>query len=323
MSTATPELNVVTGAFGFTGQYITRRLLSQGKVVRTLTAHPDRPNPFGSQVEAVPLHFDDPGALAGAMRGAVVLYNTYWVRFNYRQVTFDKAIANSKALLRAAKEASVRRIVHLSVTNPSEDSALPYFRGKAQVERAIMESGMSCAMIRPSLIFGPEDILINNIAWFLRRVPVFAIPGDGNYRVQPVFVEDVAQMAVEAGHQDRNVILDAVGPEIYTFDEFVRLVAAKLRSKARIIHLRPGLVLFLLSLLGYVVRDVVLTHGEIRGLMRDLLVSQEPPTGHTRFSEWLEQNAHRVGMEYASELARHYRWPEPDAERNRAERKRA
>jgi NADH dehydrogenase len=249
------------------------------------------------------------------------LYNTYWLRFNYHQLTFDKAIANSKALFRAAKEAGVRRVVHLSVTNLSEDTALPCFRGKAQQEKAIMQSGMSYAIVRPSLIFGAEDILINNVAWFLRRAPAFAIPGEGNYRIQPVFVDDVAEIAVDAGHQDRNVILDAVGPEIYTFDELVRLVATKLRSRARIIHLRPRLVLFLLGLLGYVVRDVVLTHDEIRGLMGDLLVSKGPPTGHTRFSEWLEQNAHRLGVNYASELARHYRWPKPDAARNRARRR--
>jgi NADH dehydrogenase len=303
----TPELDVVTGAFGYTGKYITRRLLSMGKRVRTLTGHPNRENPFGDQVSVSPFNFDDPAALTKSLRGATTLYNTYWVRFSHGQVTFDRAVENTKTLIRAAEQAAVRRIVHVSITSASEDSPLPYFRGKGLLERAIIHSRLSYAIVRPTVIFGAEDILINNIAWLLRRFPVFVVPGSGDYGLQPVSVKDMAEIAVDAAHHDEDVIVDAVGPETYTFDELVRLIAAKIRSRARIIHLRPGLALFLSRLLSYVVNDVLLTRDEVEGLMSNLLVSESAPTGQTRLSDWLDQNADSVGAKYASELKRHYR----------------
>ena len=303
----TPELNVVTGAFGFTGKYITQRLLSSGGRVRTLTGHPNRPNPFGDQVGVAPFNFDNSDELVESLRGATTLYNTYWVRFPRGQTTFDSAIENTNTLLKAAKEAGLRRVVHISITNASEESTLPYFRSKAIVEKAVASSGLSYAIIRPTEIFGPEDILVNNLAWMLRRFPAVAVPGSGDYRVQPVFVEDVAEIAVDAAQRDENLVLDAVGPETYTFNEMVRLIADAVHSRARIVHLNPKLALFLSRLVGYLVRDVVLTRDEVEGLMANLLVSAGPPTGKTRFSEWLGQNAGSVGDRYASELARHYR----------------
>jgi len=301
-----PELNVVTGAFGYTGKYITSRLLSMGKRVRTLTGHPDRHNPFGNQVRVSPFNFDNQIEQIKSLQGATTLYNTYWVRFSYGEVTVDKAIENTKTLIKAAEEAGVSRIIHISITNASEESSLPYFRGKGILEKAIINSKLSYAIIRPTVIFGPEDILINNIAWFLRRFPLLAIFGSGDYRVQPVFVEDVAEIAVSAAHQNENIIIDAVGPEIYTFDELVRFIANRIHSRAKIIHLRPALALFLSKLVGYMVSDVVLTRDEVKGLMLNLLVSENPPTGQTRLSDWLSKNADSLGAKYASELSRHY-----------------
>ncbi|MBI3287629.1 MAG: NAD(P)H-binding protein, partial [Chloroflexi bacterium] len=243
MSMPTPELHVVTGAFGFTGRYIARKLLAEGKRVRTLLSHPNRPDPFDGQVEAMPLNFDDPGALAQSLRGAAVLYMTYWIRFPFGGAHFEKVVENIQALLRAAKEAEVRRILYISVSNPSLESPLPYFRGKALAEQAVIHSELSYAIIRPTLIFGREDILINNIAWLLRRFPVFAIPSSGDYRVQPVFVEDVAEISVRAAEQREDIIVDAVGPEVYTFAEFVRLIAQEVGSRTRLVHVPPALAL--------------------------------------------------------------------------------
>ncbi len=303
----TAELNVVTGAFGYIGKYITRRLLSQGKRVRTLTNHPGQEDIFRQKVDIVPLNFQRPEQLVESLRDATTLYNTYWVRFPHGQVTFESAVDNTRALVKAAQEAGIRRVVHVSITNASEGSALPYFRGKGLVERAIMDSGLSYALVRPTVVFGDEDILINNMAWLLRRFPLFAVFGSGEYRLQPVYVEDLAQIAVSAGQQPEDMVLDAVGPEVYTFEELVRLIAAKTHSRARIVHLRPGLALLLGKLMGYGVRDVIVTRDEVRGLMSSLLLSQGPPTGQTRLSGWLEEHAESVGRRYASELARHYR----------------
>jgi NADH dehydrogenase len=215
-------------------------------------------------------------------------------------------VENTKALMRAAKAAGVRRFVHVSICNPSEDSPLAYYKGKAELERFLRESGLSYAILRPTVIFGNEDILINNIAWMLRRFPVFAVPGDGRYRIQPLFVEDMARLAVEAGERIDDMILDAVGPEIFTFDEIIRLIGRKIGRPARLVHLPPVLVYGLTSVMGYAVKDVILTWEEIKGLLADLLVSSRAPTGTTRFSEWLHKHSSHLGIRYSSEIARHF-----------------
>ena len=136
---------------------------------------------------------------------------------------------------------------------------------------------------------------------------MFAIPGSGDYQIQPVFVEDVAEMAVNAGHQDNNAIIDAVGPEIYSFDELVRLIASRINSRSRIVHIKPNLAYLLAKLIGYAVRDVVITRDEVNGLMSNLLVSHGEPTAPTRFSVWLGQNAEKIGKRYISGIERRYR----------------
>jgi uncharacterized protein YbjT (DUF2867 family) len=308
METGVPEndFDVVTGASGYTGRYITRLLLSRGRRVRTLTGHPMRATPFGDQIEAVPFNFERPDDLARSLEGAGALFNTYWIRFPHGGQTFDTAVANTRVMIDAAIAAGVCKFVHISVTKATE-SSLPYFRGKATVEAAIKASALSYAIIRPALIFGVEDILLNNIAWLLRRVPFFAIPGRGDYRVQPIFAADLAEIAVNAARDDRNAVLDAVGPEIFTFDELVRMLASAVRSKARMVHVDPRIAVALTKIIGWTVRDVTLTRDEVRGLMSNLLVTDSEPNAATRFSQWLRSNADKIGVAYASELARHFR----------------
>lgn len=304
-------LNVVTGAFGFTGRHIAQKLLDSGKPVRTLTGRPhvfgSAQDPFHGQVEAVPFNFGDPGALLESLEGVDTLYNTYWVRFSSKGVTFEQAEENSRILVNAAVQAGVRRLVHISITNPSEDSPLPYFRGKARVERVIVESGISHAIIRPALLFGEGDILLNNIAWALRRFPLFPVAGDGHYSAQPVYVGDLADLAVSSAESPDNMTLDAVGPDIYTFDELVDLLEKSVGSHAKIAHMPSALTLSLSRIVGYFVRDIVLTREEIAGLSGNLLVSSEPPRATTRLSNWLADNGRFLGEDYASELDRHYR----------------
>ena len=301
------NLSVVTGAFGYTGKHIARRLLEAGHRVRTLTRSPASSSPFSDRVERYPLNFDDAEQLAESLLGADSLYNTYWIRFARGAVTHETAVRNSRALLNAAAKANVRRVVHISITNPSEHSPLPYFRGKALVERAVRDSGLTYTIVRPTLLFSTEDVLVNNIAWFLRRFPVFPIAGSGKYPIQPVSVDDVAKLAVEAGAENDDVTLDAVGPETFTFEELVRLLARRVGSKASLVHVPPAVALLAAGMAGWLVRDVVLSKDEIDGLMAGHLVSADPPTASTRFTEWLEAEGASLGQEYASELARHYR----------------
>jgi uncharacterized protein YbjT (DUF2867 family) len=301
------DFDVVTGATGYTGRYITRVLLSRGRRVRTLTEHPTRVNPFGDQIETASFNFDRPDDLKRSLEGARALFNTYWVRFPRGGQTFDTAVANTRIMLDAARAAGVRKFVHISVTNAAESSPLPYFRGKAMVEAAILESALNYAIIRPALIFGVEDILLNNIAWLLRRFPFFAIPGQGDCRVQPIFAADLGEIAVNAARENQSAVFDAVGPEIFSFDELVRMIASAVGSKSRIMHLDPRIAVAFAWIVGWFVRDVTLTHDEARGLMSNLLVTNSPPNAPTRFSEWLRGNADRIGVAYESELARHFR----------------
>ena len=302
-----PELHVVTGAFGYSGRFIANRLLEKGCRVRTLTGHPNRSDPLRGRIEVAPFSFDNPPALVEALRGARALYNTYWIRFAHGAMSFDRAIENTRTLIRAAVEAGVKRFVHVSITNASEDSPLPYFRGKAVVERALADSGLSYAILRPTVLFGGEDILINNIAWLMRRLGVLGVFGAGGYRIQPVHVDDLAALAVEMGERTGNVVLDAVGPETFTYDEMIRLIGRHVGKKARILHAPPSFGFFMARAIGWLVRDVMVTRDEIAGLMANLLVSNEPPTCPTRLSDWLAQHGAALGLRYRSELARHYR----------------
>jgi uncharacterized protein YbjT (DUF2867 family) len=215
------QLHVATGAFGYSGRYIAQRLLERGHRVRTLTNSVDRVNPLQGCVEAVPYHFDEPDRLTESLRGAAVLYNTYWVRFNHRTFTHGEAVENTRRMFQAAQRAGVSRIVHVSITNPSEDSKLEYFHGKAVLERALRETGIPHTILRPTVLFGKEDILINNIAWILRRLPVFGVFGDGRYKLQPIYVDDLAQLAVEQGAATGTRTIDAIGPETFTYRELV------------------------------------------------------------------------------------------------------
>ncbi|HXX23539.1 MAG TPA: NAD(P)H-binding protein [Terriglobia bacterium] len=299
-----PErLNIVTGAFGFLGKYITGRLLASGDRVRALTNHA----PCAPAIDVAHLEFRNPQALERSMAAATVLYNTYWVRFGYRGVGHDTAVENTGILIRAAERAGVQRVVHISVTNPSPDSPFTYFRGKAAVENIIRSSSLSYAILRPALVFGREDILINNIAWLLRKFPFFAIPGDGEYGLQPIFVDDLAALAIENGHGHDNIVIDAVGPEMYKYVDLVQLIRETIHSRCRVVCAPSHIVRAASWVLGLLVRDIVLTGEEMKGLMANLLVSNQSPTGRKSLSEWLRQNSDSLGIRYTSEIERHYR----------------
>jgi NADH dehydrogenase len=295
---------VVTGAFGYSGKYIAKRLLEQGHAVRTLTNSTQRANPFGDRIPASPFHFDDPRALAASLAGASVLINTYWVRFDHRDFTHSVAVENTLKLFAAAQEAGVGRVVHVGITNPSEDSPLPYFRGKARLERALRESALPHSILRPAVLFGREDILINNIAWALRRLPVFGVFGRGDYRLQPIYVDDFAALAVSESGQTGNRVVDAIGPETFIFRSLVEEIGRIIGTPRPIVSVHPALGHVVASVIGRLVGDVLLTREEIDGLMADLLCTSSQPTGETKLTDWARENADSLGTRYSSELAR-------------------
>ena len=298
------SIHAVTGAYGYSGKYIAQRLLDEGRNVITLTNSVSRTNNFGDRIKAFPFDFDEPDKLAEHLHGVSVLYNTYWVRFNHRLFKHADAVRNTLMLFEAAKRAGVKRIVHVSITNPAEGCGLEYFEGKATLEKALIESGISHAILRPAVLFGKEDVLINNIAWVLRRLPVFGVFGNGRYRIQPIHVDDLAALAVEQGKVRENAIINAIGPETFTFRELVAKIGEIIGKPRPVISVPPRFGYVVGRLLGTLVGDVVITREEIEGLMADLLYVNAPPAGTTVLTDWVKAHAETLGRSYTSELAR-------------------
>jgi uncharacterized protein YbjT (DUF2867 family) len=299
-------IDVVTGAFSYSGSAIARELISAGRSVRTLTGHPERAA-AGSPITAARLSFDDPDALVAAMTGATTLYNTYWVRFAHRDTDHELAVANSRVLFSAARSAGIKRIVHVSISNPSLDSPLPYFRGKAQVEQILAGLGVSHAIVRPAILFGGDDVLINNIAWLLRRLPIFAIGGRGDYRIRGIHVDDLARLCVCLGdEQQPDAIVDAVGPERPTFTELIASIRAAINSRALVVHIPAATLPPLATVLGYALHDVLLTREEFTAMSSGLADTPGEATGSTAITSWLNETGPTLGRQYANELNRHY-----------------
>ncbi len=297
-------VHIVTGAFGYSGRRIAKLLINSGYNIRTLTNSVNRPNPFDAKVEVFPYRFDNLAALTESLKGGEALYNTYWVRFNHKNFTHEMATQNTFKLFEAAKRAGIRRVIHISITNPSLDSPIEYFRCKAKIEKALIDSGLSYAILRPAILFGHEDILINNIAWTLRRLPVIGIFGDGKYKLQPIYVDDLANLAIESAKETDNTIINAIGPETFTYRQLVQTIG-EIIGKSRPVMSVPPLIGFLAArVTGMFMGDIIMTWDELKALMSNFLFVNAPPAGKTRLTDWIMQNRENLGKTYASELAR-------------------
>jgi NADH dehydrogenase len=304
----TGDFDVVTGAFSYSGNAIARELEARGRRVRTLTGHPERAAK-DSGIEIRPLDFGDPAELTNSLSGASTLYNTYWVRFAHDGVNHALAVENSRTLIEAAKRAGIDKIVHVSILHASAESRYPYFRGKGLVERALAESGIPYASLRPSVLFDERGVLLNNIAWLLRRIPVFAVGGDGSYKVRPTHVQDLANLAVESSSWTEDRIVDAVGLERPTFLELVKEIRQAVGSHTLITKVPAPALIGLSKLLGAVMHDVVLTGEEYKSMAEGLADSDAEATGGVRLSLWLKEHGEELGKSYANELDLHFRSP--------------
>jgi uncharacterized protein YbjT (DUF2867 family) len=299
------DFDVVTGAFSYSGAAIASALEAAGRHVRTLTGHPGRAV-AGTGIEARPLDFTDPAGLAESMRGARTLYNTYWVRFAHGPVSHPVAVANSRVLFQAAADAGVQRIVHVSITHPDADSPYPYFRGKAAVELALSDLGISHAVLRPAIMFGGSGVLINNIAWLLRHLPVFAVGGTGAYRVRPIHIDDLARLCVRAGNSAQTEIIDAVGPERPAFIDLVGYLKEAVGSRSQVVRVPGSVIPAAARLLGLALRDTLLTAEEYQAMADGLADTDGPATGETALTGWITAHKDSLGRVYANELTRHF-----------------
>jgi NADH dehydrogenase len=275
--------------------------------VRTLTGHPQHADP-ATAIEVRPLEFSDMPTLTQDLEGVTTLYNTYWVRFAHGNTSHAQAVENSRTLFHAARHAGVQRIVHVSITNPTIESRYPYFRGKAIVERALAETGVSYAILRPAILFGDDGVLVNNIAWLLRRLPVFGVGGNGEYRIRPIHVDDLASLCVNAASErhNNNSITDAVGPDRPTFLELVHAIRAAVGSNAPIVHLPGRLLPPISAILNRALHDVLLTKDEYYAMVDGLADTDGPTTAVTSITDWLTEHGATLGIHYANELDRHF-----------------
>ncbi|MCY3412227.1 MAG: NAD(P)H-binding protein [Candidatus Heimdallarchaeota archaeon] len=299
----------VTGAFSYTGKYIARELLKTEDRISTLTNHPDSDDPFFDRIDVLPYSFDDFDQLVQNLTGVDVLVNTYWIRFTYKHISFDDAVENSRILFTAANAAGVKRILHISVTNPSKDSPYPYFKGKYQVEEHLKASEVTYSIIRPALVFAPDDVLINNIGYLLRRFPFFIQIGDGSFKLQPISQQDLAKFVVSRSILDANEIVDAVGPETYTFQELVELLIQATNSRCKIIQLSSKLSWIIFApifILNVIKRDKIITKHEIGALVDNLLLTESNPVGKEKLSDFIQENATILGKQYIHEINRHF-----------------
>ena len=302
----------VTGAWSYLGHHITRELLARGTSVVSLSSRtvPD-PDPFQGSVQAKPLVWDV-SELTKSLAGTETLVNTYWVRHDRPPIghrgiwtSHAEATRNSCILLNAARAAGVQRVVHISITQPSASSHLTYFRGKALVEEHLVKSGMSYAILRPSCFFGGGDILINNIAWAVRRFPFFLLPRPLGYRIRPMHVADMAQVACNWAERQDNAIRDACGPDQFGFENLVKFLGQTLVSREpRIVAFPTAVCLRLYQTAGLFIGDTILSRAELEGLAQDLLGSDEEPLGTIKLSEWVAQRTDTLGRSFHPEPPR-------------------
>ncbi len=299
MSTPT-RTDVVTGAFGYSGAAIAAELLRRGRAVRALTNHPDPQQGEGTQIQTWPLEFTD-GNLRSCLRGVDTLYNTYWARFPATGTPFTEAVANSRALFSVAAQVGVRRIVHVSITHPDLESPYPYFRGKAMVEQDLVASGVPYAIARPAFLFGARPVLINNMAWACRHLPLVPVGDGGRYIVRGIHVNDLAALCADLADGPAGTVLDAVGPDRITFRELLEQVRDVVSPRTAIVSVPGRMLTAAADMLALVLRDQILTRDEYQAMAAGLADSQGTTTGSTRFTDWIHQAGPGLGHQYIND----------------------
>ena len=302
----------ITGAWSYSGRHVARRLLDRGDTVLSLTNHPaPDPHLFQGQVKAVPFDFT-PGRLAAHLAEIDVLACAYWTRHNRPPVghrgpwmSHAEATQRSQALIREAKTAGVRRLVWTSIANPGLDADLPYYQGKARVEAAVRSSGLSYGILRPACFFGPGGILLENVAWAVRRLPVFPLPAAAApFHVRPIHVEDYADLVAEAVHSQETFVRDAAGPDRVEFAALVRHLSAVMGSRTRLVSLPLPVCHLLYAAASRVMGETILTLDELKGLSRNRLDSREDPAGSISLLAYVAANAGTLGRRFLREPRR-------------------
>jgi len=308
----------ITGANSYTGRYISKILLASTDTnfkIRNLTNSPNRKHDLGEKAfETMPLAYHDTSQMAKILEGTDVLFNTYWVRYNdYKGITREQSIQNSKNIVDAAKMAGVKKIVYSSHTQTSLDSPLQYIRGKAEVEQYIRESGLEYGFVKPCCIFGDtpdESIVINNISYFMRTFPVFPVSGDASsYHLQPVHVRDLAELMVDCATDPAKTSheVDAVGHK-FTVNELLTTIKDTLGLRRLIVnHVPIDVCYYGTKPIDLIFNDKFIERDDLLLMSSGITCSLEPPTGKRKLTDFLEKYKDTIGRRYISSNARYYK----------------
>ncbi|HXR24984.1 MAG TPA: NAD(P)H-binding protein [Candidatus Binataceae bacterium] len=244
----------IAGGSGFIGRAIVRRLAAiPGLTVRVLTRDPVKARvrlAAEGKVDFVSADVNDPARLATVIAGADTIINAvqfdgYPIEKPSRGLTFNRVdYGGTVSLIAATKAAGVPNFIYISGAAADERSPNPAFRAKGRAERALRDAGLAFTILRPSLVYGPEDRVVNGLAKAIRMMPVMVVPGSGQQKLRPLLVDDLAAcVALAIGGRGRNGIYEVGGPDPMTFDELVRLVMEITGHKRPIIHVPENLLL--------------------------------------------------------------------------------
>jgi uncharacterized protein YbjT (DUF2867 family) len=275
----------VFGGTGFLGRRVVRHLFGHGFRVRVASRHPERaPSLLGPDVadlEAVGADVHDEASVASALAGAfgavnaVSLYVERGGRDTFRAVHVEAAAR----VARLAREAGLERLVHVSGIGADSQSASGYIRARGEGEAVVREAFPGATLVRPSVMFGPDDHFLTTLVRLLRILPVYPVFGRGQTRLQPVHVENIAEAiarivagATGAGHP----CYELGGPRTYTYAELLRSVADRMRKRARLLPL-PFALWEALAFLAEFAPGAPLTRNQVALMRRDNVASRDLP----------------------------------------------
>jgi NADH dehydrogenase len=238
---------LVTGGTGFIGRHVVARLAEGGKPVR-VAARGSRKAGLPDGVEQVTADIVSGEGLAEAMAGADRVAHLVAVITEKGGQRFDAVIRGGTAnVVSEAEKAGVKKLVYVSAIGAAQDPKYPYWHAKWQAEQAVAASNLNYTILRPSLVFGPEDDFFNRLQRLIRRAPIVPVAGDGKTRFQPIWVEDVVSCVVAClneGVHDREIV-EIGGSEYYTYNEIIDLIRRKVGTRKPKVHvplwaMRPG-----------------------------------------------------------------------------------
>jgi len=275
------QLVTIFGGSGFVGRHTVRALSRAGYRIKVATRHPNRAfflRPLGSvgQIDFVKCDVSDADSVARALSGADAAVNLTGILFQSGQ-TFEDVQADGAAnIAKAAAAAGVRALVHVSAIGADAESESAYAVTKAQGETAVREAFPKAMILRPSIIFGPEDGFFNKFAELARFLPALPLIGGGKTRFQPVFVGDVAQAILASLSRQDGRTYELGGPSVYSFKELMQLILRE-TGRRRVLMSMPFGIAFLEAAFLQLLPNPLLTVDQVKLLKRDNVVSATAP----------------------------------------------